>query len=51
MSEYRTDPLSLSTRIDLALEMLNPNREWGRVSELSTAYNVSRTWLYKLRER
>ena len=50
MPEYRTEPLPLSTRMALTIEMLNPNREWGRVSELSALYNVSRTWLYQLRD-
>lgn len=48
MKEYRSEALSLSTRIELTAEMLNPDREWGRVSELSEEYNVSRPWLYKL---
>lgn len=37
----------------LAIEMLQPlpDREWGRVTELANTHNVSRQFLYKLRER
>lgn len=51
MTEYRSEPLSLSTRIELAVEMLTAERDWGRVTELSAEHNVSRPWLYELMSR
>lgn len=53
MACYRRPELTLSTRIELALELLAPlpQRRWGRVTELARQYGVSRTWLYRLRER
>jgi hypothetical protein len=45
--------LDLSTRIMLAREMLRPipERQWGRATELAQTYDVSRTFLYDLRDR
>ena len=53
MAYYRLPELDLSTRIMIALEMLRPipEREWGRVTELALTYDVSRTFLYALRDR
>jgi hypothetical protein len=53
MAHYGLSELDLSTRIRLALEMLQPipEREWGRVTELAQSYAVSRTCLYNLRDR
>jgi hypothetical protein len=53
MAHYGSSELDLSTRIMLALEMLQPipEREWGRVTELAQTYAVSRTFLYNLRDR
>ena len=53
MAHYGLSELDLSTRIRLALEMLQPipEREWGRVTELAQTYAVSRTFLYNLRDR
>jgi len=53
MAHYRLQELDLSTRVSVALEMLQPipEREWGRVTELAQTYGVSRTFLYNLRER
>jgi hypothetical protein len=53
MVHYRLSELDLSTRIMIALEMLKPipEREWGRVTELAQIYDVSRTFLYDLRDR
>lgn len=48
MEEYRTRALSLSTRLELVGEMLNPERSYGRVTELAEQYKVSRQWLYEL---
>jgi len=51
MADYQLAHLSLSTRIDLAFRMLNPFRPWGLVSELSREYEVSRKFLYSLRDK
>lgn len=53
MAHYGLSEPDLSTRITLALEMLQPipEREWGRVTELAQTYAVSRTFLYNLRDR
>lgn len=53
MGDYRLPELELSTRIRLAMEMLQPipEREWGRVTQLTRQYGVSREFLYQLRDR
>jgi hypothetical protein len=53
MAHYRLPELDLSTRTMLALEMLQPipQREWGRATELAQRYDVSRKFLYNLRDR
>lgn len=53
MPEYRRKDLDLSTRIALGLEMLHPieERGWGRASEIVREYDISRSWLYKLKDR
>jgi hypothetical protein len=53
MAHYRLQELELSTRMIIALEMLQPipERKWGRVTELAEIYGVSRTFLYNLRDR
>jgi hypothetical protein len=53
MVHYRLPELDLSTRVLLALEMLQPisERGWGRVTELAQTYAISRTFLYDLRDR
>jgi hypothetical protein len=53
MAHYRLPELDLSTRITLALEMLQPipERKWGRATELAQIYGVSREFLYQLRDR
>jgi hypothetical protein len=53
MAYYRRNHLDLSTRVEIAVEMLQPipERKWGRVTELAKTYNVSRTLLYDLRDR
>lgn len=48
MADYRLDHVDLSTRMALGLQMLEPNREWGRVSQLAREYGVSRRFLYKI---
>jgi hypothetical protein len=52
MAKYRLPELDLSTRIEMAVEMLqsHPKREWGRVTELAEQHNISRTRLYELRD-
>ena len=53
MLEYRRKDLDLSTRIAIGLEMILPAemRGWGRVSELARKYGISRSLLYKIRDR
>lgn len=53
MGQYRVSGLDLSTRTALALEMLKPipEREWGWARETADRYGVSRTLLYKIRDR
>ena len=51
MSYYRLPSLDLSTRFDLALQMLDPSRPWGLVTELSREYKVSRKFLYQQRDK
>ena len=53
MGHYRLPELDLSTRISLAIEMLQPipDREWGRVTELAGQYGVTRAFLYQLRDQ
>jgi hypothetical protein len=50
MAEYRIPKFTLEQRADAALQMLNPDREWGLVSELARLYGVSRTLLYEIRD-
>ena len=53
MAHYHLPRLDLSIRMELAVEMLQPipGREWGRATELGRNHNVSRQFLYQLRER
>ncbi len=53
MLEYRRKDLDLSTRIAIGLEMILPAemRGWGRVSELAQKYGISRSLLYKIKDR
>ena len=53
MADYRLPEVDLSTRIMIALEMLQPipQRKWGRATELKQTYGVSRTFLYDLRKK
>lgn len=53
MAQYRVPTLDLSTRIQLAAEMLQPVQErgWGRATQLAEEYGISRTWLYELRNK
>lgn len=53
MAEYRVPEFTLEQRAEAALQMLVPlpDRKWGLVSELARLYGVSRTILYKIRDR
>ena len=51
MADYQLAHLTLSTRIDLVSLMLDPDRPWGMVTELSRKYGVSRKFLYELRDK
>jgi hypothetical protein len=53
MAEYRVPDFTLEQRADTALQMLVPlpDRKWGLVSQLARLYGVSRTLLYKIRDR
>jgi hypothetical protein len=53
MAHYRLPELDLSTRIALAIEMLQPipERDWGRATELARTHSISRQLLYQIRDR
>lgn len=51
MAHYRLPHLDLSTRFQLALQMLNPLRPWGEATELAKEYQVSRKFLYQQRDK
>lgn len=51
MAEYRVPGFTLEQRARAALQMLDPGREWGLVSNLADLYGVSRTLLYEVRDR
>ena len=51
MAHYRLSHIDLSTRIALGLQMLDPEREWGKASELARQYGVSRKFLYQVAGR
>lgn len=53
MAEYRVPEFTLEQRTDVAVQMMVPlpERRWGLVSELARWYGVSRTILYKIRDR
>ena len=53
MTEYRVPEFTLEQRTDVAVQMAVPlpERKWGLVSELARRYGVSRTILYKIRDR
>ena len=50
MAEYRVPEFTLGQRAGAALQMLNPDREWGLVSELARLHGVSRTLLYEIQD-
>ncbi len=51
MSDYRLAQLDLSTRLELVGRMLNPERLWGEVTQLSRQHHVSRKFLYTLQDK
>jgi len=53
MPQYNRPEIDLSTRLALAIEMLTPipERQWGRATELARLYDVSRQFLYEIRDR
>jgi hypothetical protein len=51
MANYHLTDLTLSTRFELAARMLDPDRRWGKVSELSRENGVSRKFLYGIQEK
>lgn len=50
MAEYRVPEFTLEQRINAGLQMLDPDREWDLVTDLSRMYGVSRTLLYGIRD-
>ena len=51
MAHYQLNHLDLSTRMELALRMLDPQRGWGEATRLARSYGTSRKFLYELRQR
>lgn len=51
MAHYQLDQLDLSTRMELAVRMLAPDRRWGEATRLARRYGISRKFLYALRDR
>jgi transposase-like protein/nucleotide-binding universal stress UspA family protein len=53
MAHYRRSTLDLSTRLEIATMMLlpRPYRAWGKVAEIARRYRVSRTLLYRWRDK
>ena len=47
---YRRPDISLAQRTQMALSLLGQEGEYGVVTPLAAAYDVSRTFLYHLRE-
>lgn len=51
MTQYRIPEFTPEQRAEAAVQMLSPHREWGVVTKLAHRYGVSRSLLYKLRDR
>lgn len=51
MAQYRIPEFTLEQRMEAALLMMNPFREWGVVTQMASRYGVSRPLLYRLRDR
>lgn len=50
MAQYRIPEITPEQRAEIAVQMLNPSREWGLVTQLAHFYGVSRTLLYRWRD-
>ncbi len=48
---YRLTRIDLSTRLQLAVQMMNTQRPWGVVTTLADNYQVSRKFLYQLEHK
>lgn len=51
MAAYRIPEFTPEQRLDVALLMLAPDRAWGLATDLARRHGVSRTLLYKIRDR
>lgn len=51
MAHYHLTHLDLSTRMELAIQMLAADRPWGRVTQLAQTHGTSRKFLYQLRDK
>jgi hypothetical protein len=50
-THYRLTHIDMSTRLRLAMQMINNQRPWGTVTSLSNEYKVSRKFLYQLENK
>jgi len=48
---YRLTHIDLSTRLQLAIQMMDTQRPWGTVTTLADNYQVSRKFLYQLEHK
>ena len=48
---YRLTHIDLSTRLQLAMQMMDTQRPWGTVTTLADNYQVSRKFLYQLEHK
>jgi hypothetical protein len=50
-SYYRLTRIDMSTRLQLATQMMDTQRPWGTVTTLADSYQVSRKFLYQLEHK
>ena len=50
-SYYRLTHIDMSTRLQLAMKMIDTQRSWGTVTELADQFQVSRKFLYQLEHK
>jgi len=50
-THYRLTHIDMSTRLRLAMQMINKQRSWGTVTSLANSYQVSRKFLYQLENK
>lgn len=50
-THYRLKHIDMSTRLKLAMQMINNQRPWGTVTTLANEYKVSRKFLYQLEHK